>query len=139
MQQSCNKYNYSGVRSQNSGIRMREPEIIIAIIATMISLIGIAGCILPVLPGPLISYGSLLLVKFSTNAQIANQTLIIFGIITAIVTVADTVLPIYMPKKFGSSTLGILGATLGLIAGLFFPPFGFIIGPFIGALLFEYL
>ena len=113
-------------------------EIIVAIIAILISLAGIAGCILPVLPGPLISYGSLLLVKFATNAPIPNQILLIFGIITVIVTITDTVLPIYMPKKFGSSSLGIIGATIGLIAGLFFPPLGFIIGPFIGALLFEY-
>ena len=113
-------------------------EIIIAIIAIIISLLGIAGCILPILPGPLISYGSLLMVKFATDTQISNQILIIFGLTTAIVTVADTVLPIYMPKRFGSSALGVIGATIGLIAGLFFPPFGFIIGPFIGALLFEY-
>jgi hypothetical protein len=113
--------------------------ILIAAAAIIISLVGIIGCIVPVLPGPLISFGALLLVRFTTDIAVSNQLLLVFGVITAIVTVVDTVLPIYMPKKFGSSKTGIFGATLGLIIGLFFPPFGFIIGPFIGALAGEFL
>ncbi|MDA3924398.1 MAG: DUF456 domain-containing protein [Kiritimatiellae bacterium] len=113
--------------------------ILIIIAAIVISLVGVIGCVLPVLPGPVISFGAVLLVKFATDIPVSNQFLLVTGIITALVTIIDTVLPIYMPKKFGSSTVGILGATLGLIIGLFFPPVGFIIGPFLGALLFEYI
>ncbi len=113
--------------------------ILIIITAIIISLVGVIGCVLPVLPGPLISFGAMLLVKFATEIPVSNQLLLIFGIITLVITVTDTVLPIYMPKKFGSSGTGIFGATLGLIIGLFFPPAGFIIGPFIGALLGEFL
>ena len=43
-----------------------------------------------------------------------------------------------MPKKFGSSGWGITGASVGMLVGLFFPPFGFIIGPFLGAFALEY-
>jgi len=113
--------------------------ILIILAAITFSLIGIAGCVLPIIPGPVISYGCLLLVKFTTDITVSNQLLLVTGIICAVVTIADTILPIYMPRKFGSSTLGVMGATAGLIVGLFFPPFGFIIGPFIGALLFEYI
>lgn len=113
--------------------------ILIIIAAIIVSLVGVIGCILPVLPGPLISFASVLLVKFATDIPVSNSLLLVFGIITLIVTLTDTILPIYMPKKFGSSGMGIFGATLGLIIGLFFPPVGFIIGPFIGALCGEFV
>lgn len=113
--------------------------ILIVATAIIISLVGIIGCIVPVLPGPVFSFAAVLLVKFTTDIPVTNQLLLVFGIITAIVTVVDTILPIYMPKKFGSSKMGIFGATLGLIIGLFLPPLGFIIGPFIGALAGEFL
>lgn len=113
--------------------------ILIIIAAIIISLVGVVGCVLPVLPGPLISFAAVLLVKFATDIPVSSNLILIFGIITLIVTITDSVLPIYMPKKFGSSGMGILGATLGLIIGLFFPPAGFIIGPFIGALCGEFV
>jgi len=121
-----------------SGMSADYLPVLIVSIAIVISLIGVVGCLLPVLPGPLLCYAALLLVRFTTDIPVAWQLLALFGGITAIVLVLDTVLPLYMPRKFGSSGWGIAGATVGLIIGLFFPPIGFIIGPFIGALAFEY-
>ena len=112
---------------------------LIILAAISLSLIGIAGCILPILPGPLFSYGALLLLRFATDLPVSNRILVIFGVLTVVVSVADTLLPIYLPKQFGSSSYGVAGAMFGLIAGLFFPPFGFIIGPLIGAFVLEYL
>lgn len=107
--------------------------------ATLLSLVGIVGCILPVVPGVLFSYGALLLVRFTTDIQISNKVLISLGVMTAVVSIVDTMLPIYLPKKFGSSSFGLAGATIGLIIGLFFPPLGLIVGPLIGAFVLEYL
>jgi len=112
--------------------------ILIVVAAITISIVGIIGCVLPILPGPIISFAALLLVKFTTEIPVSNKLLLILGIITTIVSILDYILPLYMPKKFGSSNWGIAGATIGLIIGLFFPPFGFILGPFLGAMACEY-
>jgi hypothetical protein len=57
--------------------------------------------------------------------------------ITIVVTVLDNIIPIIGTKKFGGTKYGIVGATLGLIVGLFFGPIGIIAGPFIGAFVGE--
>ncbi len=110
----------------------------IVLLAIVISLIGVIGCILPVLPGPAISFASLLLVKFAAGTAVSSRVLLIFGVITLGVSLLDNLLPLYMPRRFGSTGWGVAGATAGLIVGLFFPPFGFIVGPFLGAFAFEY-
>lgn len=107
--------------------------------AILLSVVGIVGCILPAMPGVLFSYGALLLVRFAADVPISNKVLIIFGVMTAVISIVDTILPIYLPKKFGSSSYGVAGATIGLLGGLFFPPLGLIVGPLIGAFALEYL
>jgi uncharacterized protein YqgC (DUF456 family) len=57
--------------------------------------------------------------------------------ITLVVTVMDYVIPVYGTRKFGGTRYGMWGCTIGLIAGVFFPPWGLIIGPFAGALVGE--
>ena len=54
------------------------------------------------------------------------------------VTWADSVLPGGMPKRFGGSRAGAIGATIGAVAGIFiFPPIGILLGPFVGAVIGE--
>lgn len=113
-------------------------ETILIIIAVLFLLIGIIGCFLPILPGPPIALISLFLIKLtSISNEITWAWICVFVALTIIVTVLDYIVPAYGTKKFGGTSYGIWGAALGMIAGLFFLPFGIIAGPFLGALIGE--
>ena len=105
-------------------------------IVMMIS--GILGGILPVLPGPPLSYIGLLLLHFTERYQFSPRFLIIWAFITVLVYALDYVIPVWGTKRYGGSKRGVWGSIIGLVVGLFFfPPFGIIIGPFAGAVLGE--
>ncbi|HEX5171743.1 MAG TPA: DUF456 domain-containing protein [Cyclobacteriaceae bacterium] len=107
------------------------------VLGIVIMLGGIAGSILPLLPGPPLSYLALLIQQFRSEAPYSAKFLITWAIITLVVTLLDYMIPMYGTKKFGGSKYGIWGCTIGLIAGMFFSPLGIIIGPFIGAFIGE--
>jgi len=101
-------------------------------------IIGIIGCVLPFIPGPPLNYIGLLLIHFTTKYQFQTDFLILWAIITVLVYGLDIVIPVWGTKKFGGSKRGVWGSVIGLAAGfLFFPPFGIIIGPFVGAVIGE--
>ena len=98
---------------------------------------GLAGCILPALPGPPLSYIALLLLQATRFGDFSVKFLIITAIVTIIVTVVDYLLPLWGAKKWGGSRAGIIGSAIGLVIGLFFLPIGIIVGPFAGAVVGE--
>ncbi len=106
-------------------------------LAIILMIAGIAGCLLPVLPGPPLSYVGLILLHLTRFADISKNLFIILGIVAVVVTIIDYVVPIWGTKQFGGSKYGIRGATVGLVIGLFLGPAGIIIGPFVGAVVGE--
>jgi uncharacterized protein YqgC (DUF456 family) len=100
-------------------------------------IIGIIGCLVPVLPGPPISFLGILSLHFTRFSQFQPATLITLGIITVIVTVLDYIVPVWGTRRFGGSKYGIRGATVGLVIGFFLGPLGIILGPLIGAFVGE--
>ena len=113
-------------------------DIFLIVTGIILLLAGIAGCIIPFLPGPPLVYGSLILVQISSYKPFTEKFLIIWALVTILVVIADYYIPIWGTKKFGGTKGGIWGATIGLILGIFlFPPVGLIIGPFIGAFVGE--
>ena len=107
-------------------------------LGVVLTISGIAGCILPFLPGPPLSYIALLTLLVIDQNEFSTRFLGIWLVVTVAVTLLDYYVPVWGTKKFGGSSKGIWGATIGLIAGLFFfPPFGLIVGPFIGAFIGE--
>lgn len=105
--------------------------------AVSLIIIGIIGCLVPVLPGPPLSYGGLLLLHASRFAEFSKELLIILAIVALVVTILDYIVPIWGTRRFGGSKYGMRGATVGLIIGLFLGPVGIIAGPFIGAFVGE--
>ena len=115
-------------------------SIVWIVLAFVCLLAGIAGCIVPVLPGPPLSYAALWLMKWSGTADFDGRFLLLWGIVTLAVTVADYLLPAWLSKRFGGSKYAATGSLVGLLAGMFFfPPLGPVAGAFLGALAGELL
>ncbi|MFV8338957.1 DUF456 domain-containing protein [Flavobacterium sp. LB3P21] len=113
-------------------------DVLLLALGFMCVILGIFGSFLPVLPGPSISWVGLVLLYF-TNAVPANYWVLgIALLITVIISVLDYVIPAKGTKRFGGSSYGIWGTNIGLVIGILAPiPFGFLIGPFLGALIGE--
>ena len=108
------------------------------IIGILFIILGLIGCFIPVLPGPPLAYISLLLLQLGPVVPFTFNFMMVMGIIVAIITAIDYFLPALGAKKWGGSRYGIIGALLGVVVGLFiFPPLGFVIFPFIGAIMGE--
>ena len=98
-------------------------------------LLGVLGSIIPILPGPLLSYIALLLYHFFVNRS-AESYLLWLAILVIVITIFDYFLQIYVVKKVGGGKFAIRGSLFGMLFGLFlFPPFGVLLGTFIGAYL----
>ena len=113
----------------------------LAILGSLLVLIGFIGSILPVIPGPPISWTGFLLLRWTDfiddHAEGYETALWILLFFVIMVTILDYVVPIWGTKKFGGSKRGVWGATIGVVVGLFFGPLGIIIGPFLGAFVGE--
>ena len=103
-------------------------DTLLIILAILCTLGGVAGCILPILPGPPLNFLALLLMRWSGHAGFDSRFLWIWAAVTLIV------------SAFGGSKYAATGSTVGMIVGLlFFPPAGLIVGAFAGALIGELL
>ena len=101
-------------------------------------LAGIAGSILPVLPGVPVSWLGLLCLYLTPSLPFDWVFIIITGIVAIGLYILDYVIPAMGTKRFGGSKAGAWGTTIGLIVGILAPiPFGILIGPFLGALIGE--
>ena len=115
-------------------------DIVLIVLGAICLISGILGSILPVLPGPPLSYAGLVLLHFTDRVQFSTTQLVIWLVLVLLTIVSDYALPVLGVKKWNGSKWGNVGCIIGTIAGLFFfPPFGIIIGPFAGAVLGELL
>ena len=114
-------------------------DTLLSVLAVLFGVVGCGGCIVPVLPGVALAYAGYLCLYFCSYADISLAWLIVFGVLTLLVSILDYILPSYMTKKFGGSKAGERGAMAGVIAGMFFGPVGIIVAPFVGAVVAELL
>lgn len=113
--------------------------ILLLILIALCLLVGTAGCIVPVIPGPPIAFIGIILLQ-CTPYTISWTWFVILALLAVTVTILDFIIPGLGTKKFGGSHKGSIGCFIGTIAGLFIlPPWGIIIMPFVGALLGEWL
>ena len=112
-------------------------ETILIILAFTCIIVGIIGSVLPVLPGVPLSYAGILLLHFTDKIQFSTPFLIFWAVLVILVQLLDYYVPIWGTKKFGGSKRGIWGCAIGMVVGLFFGPWGIVLGPFAGAIVGE--
>ena len=118
---------------------------VLIILAILLALAGIAGALVPGLPGPPLAFVALLLLHFSAAADYSPWLLGGFAAAAIVITVLDYVVPAMSTKRFGGSKAGIWGCNIGIVLGIIGLPFGpqgllgVIVWPFVGALVGELL
>lgn len=112
-------------------------ETLIVILAILAGIIGIGGSILPGLPGTPVSWIGLLVLYLWGPEEVPVKALIIWGVVVALVSVIDYIVPMYFTKITGGSKYAERGAMAGLLLGIIFTPIGMILGSFLGAFLAE--
>lgn len=114
-------------------------DIILIILGILCLLVGLAGCILPALPGPPLSYAALLLLHFTDKVQFSTTQLVVWLIVVVVIQILDYFVPMLGSKYTGGTRWGTRGCMAGTLVGLFFMPWGIILGPFLGAFIGELL
>ena len=114
-------------------------EVVLLILAFICLVVGIIGCIVPGLPGTPIAYAGLWIAQATERVDFCWQMLLVWGIVTVVVSVLDYVVPAWGTKQFGGTRYGVWGSTIGVFVGLFAGPWGVILGPLVGAVIGELL
>lgn len=114
-----------------------ELDTVLIACAAFCLIIGLVGCVVPALPGIPVSYAALILITLTDAYDIPFWVLIVWLLVVTLVSVADFVLPSMTTRRFGGSKSGARGTLVGTVAGLFFLPLGFVVGPFVGAVVGE--
>ena len=113
-------------------------EILAWTLAALLVALGIAGLLLPALPGaPLIFLGLVAAAWAEDFAYVGWGWLALLALLAALTYGVDFAATALGAKKFGASPRAVLGAVAGGIVGLFFGPLGLVLGPFAGAVLAE--
>jgi uncharacterized protein YqgC (DUF456 family) len=107
-------------------------------LAVVLVVIGLAGVILPGLPGTILVFLGLLLAAWSDRFNhVGILTMAVLGILTGASYFVDLVFMTLGMKRWGASKRAMLGAAIGASIGIFFGIPGLIVGPFAGAVIGE--
>ena len=115
-------------------------NIVLWIVAVASIVIGVAGAVVPALPGiPMIFVGALIAAWIGDFAHITWVTLVVLGVLTIIGLAVDWVAQTMGAQRAGATKYGIVGSMVGTVLGLFMGIFGILFMPLIGAFVGEYI
>ena len=111
------------------------------LITACLLVVGLVGCFLPVIPGPLIILIAVLFHWFVLREESGVEwwTFVVLVALIVASQIYDIISGAAGSRWFGGTKWGTIGAIIGAIIGLFFLPLGLILGPLIGACAFELL
>ena len=117
---------------------MLDSQTIYYVLAWALVLVGVAGTVLPALPGVPLVFAGMLLAAWAGDFEVVGPgMLVLLGLMTALSVVVDFLAAALGAKRVGASRLAVVGAVLGTFVGVFFGPLGLLGGPFVGALVGE--
>jgi len=115
-------------------------EIIALIIAVIFFLAGLVGTLFPGMPGPPLIWAGMLVYGFIAGFEDIGATFLVIQAVFALMVMGvDYLFSALGSRVFGGSKAALWGAALGLLIGLFFFPYGLLLGPFLGAAAAELL
>lgn len=113
-------------------------DTVLVVLGLLFMIAGILGSFLPIAPGLTFCWIGLLLLYCTETVPMNYWIMGLALLLVIIITILEYVIPAKGTKKYGGSSYGVWGTNIGLVIGIFAPiPFGFIIGPFVGAFLGE--
>ena len=102
--------------------------------AVVLMILGLAGLVLPALPGAPMLFAGLVLAAWAEGfAYVGGYTLVFLGLLAVLTYAVDFLAGAFGAKRFGASKRGAFGALLGAVVGIFFGLPGVLLGPFVGA------
>lgn len=115
-------------------------DIILIVLGSIFLLLGLIGCVIPMLPGPPLAYLAMLLLHLTEKVQFTGKELFVWLLVVVVVQLADYFTPLLGTRKLGGTKWGTWGCLIGTVLGIFLlTPWGIIIGPFLGAVVGELL
>jgi uncharacterized protein len=110
------------------------------VLSIMLVGVGIAGILLPGLPGTPLVFGGLLLAAWADGFQnVGVGTVIVLAVVTVLAFCVDFISSSLGARSAGASREAVVGAALGTLIGIFFGFAGIILGPFVGAVIGEFM
>lgn len=117
---------------------MPDQSLILWILAAVLTVTGLAGLLLPIVPGAPVLFLGLLCGAWAEDFQyIGLWTLLILAVLTGLTYLVEFAASVLGVKKYGGSNRAVIGAAVGGVAGLFFGIPGILFGPFAGAVIGE--
>lgn len=117
---------------------MHDQSMMLWIIGAILTVSGMAGLLLPVIPGaPLLFLGLLFGAWAEGFRHVGVWALLLLAAMAALTYVVEFVASVLGVKKYGGSKRAMIGAALGGVAGLFLGIPGILLGPLAGAVLGE--
>lgn len=108
-------------------------------ISIVLVLLGLAGTVLPLLPGTLLVWAGLLLGAWIDDfTRVSVPTVVFITLLAALAWALDFVAGLLGAKRVGASRLALLGAAVGTVAGIFMGLVGVLFMPLVGAAVGEY-
>jgi uncharacterized protein YqgC (DUF456 family) len=114
-------------------------EILLYVLGAVALVVGIAGVILPALPGSALLVAGALLIGWADGfTRVSGWTVAVCAVLGAAIWAVDFAAGVLGAKAFGASRWAVIGSGVGLLVGLFLGLPGIVLGPAVGALAFEY-
>ncbi|MBI5844774.1 MAG: DUF456 domain-containing protein [Deltaproteobacteria bacterium] len=114
---------------------------VLIILGIFALILALAGCVVPVLPGPFLAYAALLFAAMAKSWEpFSGLFLVLMGVFAVLVSVSDNILPLVGARRYGASRMSVLWSVVGMVAGIFiFPPWTIFMGAFAGAVMGEWI
>ena len=114
--------------------------VLLWLLSVVLILVGVAGTVLPALPGTLLVLAGIVLGAWIDGfSRVGWPALVLVSVLALIAWALDYVAAVLGARRAGASRQAVIGAALGTVAGLFMGLVGVLVLPLLGAARGEWI